>query len=642
MRRRLVVAVVLALVCSGLAIAGAAPSGADPGVSIDLPTFRGVLADGHDHVYLTGGPGTTAILVRNADGTADTSITGENGADGMALSPDGSTLYVALSDANAIAAIDTTTLTETARYATGDTTCPASVLPLANEVWFGYGCDSGSGNIGVVDLASTTVTPGVATLLSAPPLLAGGPSAPNMLFAGGIGGSDLRSYTISGTTLTLAHDQSLGGNLAQIALSADGSEVLTASAGDYDIARYDVSTLTRTGQYGTNHPYPDAVVVAQSGQVVAGMAASYDQDIRVYAPDGSSLQTFEPADNDPETWLQRDGLALDPSATYLYAVTGALGDKAPFRLHVILDPVAHPTSLALTAPKGVARTGATQLSISLASSGSPLDGRVTVVRHDAAGVSDIARVTTGADGVASYTDHPPVGGVVTYTASYVGDVDHAPATHTSRVAVSRAPAALSITLRHKAIFYDTDAVVQIHLGHAYNGRFVMLLERPYRQATRQVLTARVNRFGNLTARVHVMRNTTFTAVYSGDYRFAPARKGVVEDAAAYPFLQLKGFYGTSGKYVLYHSGDKIRLIGSVRPVKAGQCVYFDDEKLTNGKFKLDGVSPCVRMASNRKGSTYYDTKYAKVGVAYRFQAFYRGDRVNSASNTGWVYVRVTK
>ncbi|MFF3941030.1 hypothetical protein [Streptomyces phaeofaciens] len=46
-------------------------------------------------------------------------LANERGATALALSSDGGTLYVALADDDAIAAIDTATLTETGRWTTG-------------------------------------------------------------------------------------------------------------------------------------------------------------------------------------------------------------------------------------------------------------------------------------------------------------------------------------------------------------------------------------------------------------------------------------------------------------------------------------------------------------------------------------------
>ena len=91
-----------------------------------LTKFAHIKVDG-SHVFFTSGSGTTSILVTNYAGATVANITNEAGADGMALSPDRTTLYVALSGADAISVINTATLTETARYATGASTCPHAV-----------------------------------------------------------------------------------------------------------------------------------------------------------------------------------------------------------------------------------------------------------------------------------------------------------------------------------------------------------------------------------------------------------------------------------------------------------------------------------------------------------------------------------
>src|SRR6516162_3629711 len=71
------------------------------------------------HVFVSGGPGSSSIVVLNWDGTIVKTITGEAGASEMAVAdPTTHTLYVALHDANAISEIDTQTLTETTRFST--------------------------------------------------------------------------------------------------------------------------------------------------------------------------------------------------------------------------------------------------------------------------------------------------------------------------------------------------------------------------------------------------------------------------------------------------------------------------------------------------------------------------------------------
>src|SRR5437763_8083949 len=70
------------------------------------------------HVFVSSGPGTSSIVVLNYAGAIVKTITGENGASGMALNPATHTLYVALHDVTAISEINTQTLTETHRFST--------------------------------------------------------------------------------------------------------------------------------------------------------------------------------------------------------------------------------------------------------------------------------------------------------------------------------------------------------------------------------------------------------------------------------------------------------------------------------------------------------------------------------------------
>src|SRR5437764_7169097 len=70
------------------------------------------------HVFVSGGPGTSSIVVLDYAGAIVNTITGEGGASQMALDPATHTLYVGLHDATAISEINTQTLTETRRFST--------------------------------------------------------------------------------------------------------------------------------------------------------------------------------------------------------------------------------------------------------------------------------------------------------------------------------------------------------------------------------------------------------------------------------------------------------------------------------------------------------------------------------------------
>jgi YVTN family beta-propeller protein len=125
-RRLCVGGVVLAIISAALATV-TAPAGADANVNLSGLTKFAHLEVDSSHLFFTSGSGSSSILVTNYAGTTVANITNEAGADGMALSADRTTLYVALSGADAISVINTATLTETARYATGASTCPHAV-----------------------------------------------------------------------------------------------------------------------------------------------------------------------------------------------------------------------------------------------------------------------------------------------------------------------------------------------------------------------------------------------------------------------------------------------------------------------------------------------------------------------------------
>jgi DNA-binding beta-propeller fold protein YncE len=101
---------------------------ASPSVQLPISTYSHMLIDPvHHHIFFTGGSSSISILVTDYSGNTVATIPNEDGATGLALSSDGSTVYAALADGDAISAISTSTLTETTRYATGTSTEPVYV-----------------------------------------------------------------------------------------------------------------------------------------------------------------------------------------------------------------------------------------------------------------------------------------------------------------------------------------------------------------------------------------------------------------------------------------------------------------------------------------------------------------------------------
>jgi hypothetical protein len=158
---------------------GALDSYAASDVPLPIAHFAHIVVDApHGHLFISGGAGTDGILVTDLDGGNPTMISGEPGATGLALSADGSALYAALPDQNAIAAISTENLTESTRYGTGAGTRPDSLAVAGGTLWFGYGAvGADAGGIGSVDGSGTVALRQDSGTWAAPPTPATTPTS---------------------------------------------------------------------------------------------------------------------------------------------------------------------------------------------------------------------------------------------------------------------------------------------------------------------------------------------------------------------------------------------------------------------------------------------------------------------------------
>jgi hypothetical protein len=183
---------------------GAVDSYAASDVPLPIAHFAHLVVDApHGHLFVSGGAGTDGILVTDLDGGNPTTIGGEQGATGLALSGDGSALYAALPGQDAIAAISTDSLTESARYDTGTGTRPDSLAVAGGTLWFGYGT-AGAGGIGSVDGTGTVKVHQDAGSWPGSPILATTPTPSGVLAAATQTGatSAFVTYLAEGDALT--------------------------------------------------------------------------------------------------------------------------------------------------------------------------------------------------------------------------------------------------------------------------------------------------------------------------------------------------------------------------------------------------------------------------------------------------------
>ncbi|GGS27924.1 hypothetical protein GCM10010269_78200 [Streptomyces humidus] len=434
--RRIVGGTALITVAASLTVVtGTGTALADGGIVLPIASHWQTITDGrHERVYVSA-PGSDAVVAVDFDGQVVKTIEQLDGARAIALSPDESTLYVALPDADAVAAVDTATLQETRRFATGAGTDPESLAVAGGRLWFSHG-DNADGGIGSITVADPepVVDPGALPEWTwyGKPMLASSTAAPGLLVAGETAASpgEMRVYDVSsGQTREVAHNPGPGGDIEDMAITPDGQSVITATGSPYYHQKFRLSDLTETGRYDTG-PYPNAVAVAPNGAVAAGCVAGGDHDVYLYRP-GSTTPVRTVTLNSPYRDLLSRGLAWSPDGTRLFALRFTYGSEVIFEIIRDADKAAGELTLDVPATG----TAGKRLTVrgTLTSVLPYPEGTTVAVSRD--GARPVTR-TVAADGTFRFTDRPRTAGTITYTVTHHGDADHSPTTATATLDIT--------------------------------------------------------------------------------------------------------------------------------------------------------------------------------------------------------------
>ena len=277
-----------------------------------------VVDPGTSRVFVSSGPAGSAVAVFDLAGNLEDTITGQQGATGMALDAASGTLYVALQNASAISVIDTDTLLETARLPTTGLSAPRWLARAGERLWFSYACPSSGWASMALDGSDIGTVAGGPTYCAT---FAPSPTDPDMLAAVNIGTTPrFYLYDVStGTPSEIRNSFRAGDsdNVRQIAFAPEGTELLVASGAPYQVQALRVSDLTLANAYVTG-PYPLAVALTGDGAYVAGGAdAAYAPDVFVFTRGGTEVRRWELGTSE----LVARGLAFGPAASQLFAVT---------------------------------------------------------------------------------------------------------------------------------------------------------------------------------------------------------------------------------------------------------------------------------------------------------------------------------
>ncbi|MEU0830788.1 Ig-like domain repeat protein [Streptomyces sp. NPDC005969] len=641
---------------SAMAVGAAGPAAADSAKTLPVSSYGDLAVDGvHKRVYISD-PAGNKIVVTDYTGQVVATVPNLSGVRDLAISPDSGFVYAALPGADAVVAIETVNSTAAARYSTGENTGPQTLAVAGGQVWFTYGQES-SRNLGSFDPAQSSPEivlgrlPGN-TWTDAPEL----ESAGNTLVLGFHGTwSGLAVYDVSTGAPVLCKEGTQAdarSEMADFALSADGAQIVTTSGtSSYEATAINAADLTGTGGYPIDAYGPDSAAIAPDGTVALAANSPYDKDVFVFKPGATQpFRTYTYGASTPGgDIIAAQGLSWAPDGSRLFAIAQGQGGTY---LRVLDDAARYPVTAALSAPARAARGKQLEATGKLTSDKPfPADAKVTVVRTDLdspKGMS-LGTATVAADGAFSFTDTPPAGGDVTYAVHYAGDAAHTAASASAKVDVSRATPSLTLNRNGSTYSYGADVSFTAHLGTTYKNRTVEIWSDPFGADKPKKLLRKgtVDSSGNLSVTVDMTRDTTVTAVFAGDARYAPRSVKSTAYARVKISTSVAKQYKTakigSTSYAYFHK--------KTDPVVTTTMTYYKNraQKLDlqvyyQGKW-YDGGSKYFKLGTDGKSVVTLGGTH-ETGYRMRLRSSYvngsSGDTVNSTTHGAWKYFYFTK
>ncbi|MEV6329506.1 Ig-like domain repeat protein [Streptomyces sp. NPDC051909] len=648
---------------SAALVAGtASQAAADSSKVLPVSSVGDMVVDGvHQKIFISD-PNLGKIVATDYSGTVLATAAGLPGVTGLALSGDAGSLYAAVPGADAVVSLETQTVTETARYVTGEGTDPQHLALAGGKIWFGYG-NGDHGDIGSLDITGAepvvTLALDAETNYSGAPRLAVSPANPNSIAAASsyyhrfkVGVYDVAAGTASRTART-ADSVSNRSMINDLAYTPDGNRLITAGAGNQHFV-WQTSDLAEVGSYASEY-HGAAVAVAPDGTVAAGSDSAYGRDVFVYRPgEAASVRQYDFPGTGTSSGgdsLADGGLAWEPGGTRLFAVTTAYG--ASPRLHVLDTPTMSAPAITVNVPatapllKPLTVSGTVTASLPLPA-GTPL----TVTRYDVEAPQGKALGTKalGANGAFSFTDTPTAGGAVAYKVEYAGDATHNSAAAKAQVQVSRNKTALTLDRNGTTVNFNTPVWYTATLGPTYKNREVEIWADPLGPEPKRLLRrGTVNSEGKLAAQLKMTRDTWVSVTFAGDARNAPAeaRSGVYTRAGVantmsrhYRWTQISGVW-----YRTYHQTTD-PLISAWHNSYPNRRTRLDLQVWYDGAWRNAG-SQYFQLSSTGMAYVTLDGDGAagyrfRVRAAYIDGYSYAGDNVNTTVYGAWQYFNFTR
>ncbi|MFI0505063.1 Ig-like domain repeat protein [Streptomyces albogriseolus] len=544
-----------ALAGTGLTVAAAPAAHAaasDAVVKLPMSSFSALAVDNvHRQVFVadsnTGyatNSGTVAVYSFAGERLA-TITTSQKHVSGLAVSDDGSKVYVGLRDR--IDAIDTTTYQQTPVANTYTDTCGRDLAHSGGQLYFTTPYAQYAGECAGASTSVDAVVNGVfqrtgwndsgdLQLESGPGnrMLMGQPrnaSAPNpFVTVFDTNGDGL----VRNAARRFADSEGKGAlDFKDMAFSADGTKVAVADAafGTRLLNAADLSDAPAGYQALPSGATASAVAFSGDGKYVARGASATGS-----TPD-LLVQPADPSDSTPplefvfEGSLDGDrvaprGMEWSADGSRLFAVTASTGG-GQYWLHIVQPPAVQydvrldgtPTHSPAQAVAGEPLSVRGRLEYDGPAPAEPM--KVTATRTDANGTRDLGTFTVREDGSYTVLDEPDLVGDATYTVSYLGDLTHRPATDvTHTVSVGKAASSIALTAPAEASMSTGVEITGTFdaQGKALPDRAVLKVERTDRLGTGTLSSVTVAADGTFTVNdiPRTRRETTYRVSWQGD------------------------------------------------------------------------------------------------------------------------------
>jgi hypothetical protein len=652
-RYRLRAAVVAGALVAGLGtvLTSTSASAATPeGYPLPVARTADVVVDASHRRIFVADPVKNKVVAVGYDGSILGTAGKLPGVNGLALSPDESTLYAAVVDADAIVAIDTESVRETARFSTGANSDPTYLAAGGGKIWFGYGEPDGfGGGLGSLDpaIGESSVTLTHQTGWRNPPIVAA--TSDRLAVADAYSSSGfVEILDVTGDSPTPIVSENVGPVIIRdLTFTPDGSRLLTVTH-ENRVNSWKTSDLSLSTSY-TMGGQPSAVAVAPDGRLAVGSSSADDDPrVHVYLPGTTApVRRFTLASTSPSVFVQDDitvgGLIWEPNGTRLFAISTAYPDT--YRLVVLTDPTLSEPVLTVSVPatavraKAITVTGRLTASLPL-----PAGTGVSVTRIDGESPKgkSLGMKTVNSAGRLAFKDTPKAGGKLTYRLRYAGDATHTSVSATGAVSVRKDAPGLTLKANRKTYAYGSKATFTAKLGKAYKNRMVEFWADPAGadKKKRLIRKAVANSKGTVKATLKLTRNTAVTAVYRGDTRTTGKTVKTSVSTKVRITTSVAKHYRTkkigSTKYYVFHK-TKDPIFTTMMTAAPGRAQRFTIEYYFDGSWQTNVIDHFTLAGNGKSKITVVGTHLPNLKLRVR-SAYMRGesgDKLNATTIGPW-------